>query len=175
MLAVSCTNPPARIPSLPHNGLRNHLYQSNPSPSSVYPVSPSRTTGSYGEMHGAVRVFYLSSSAVPIPSPRFHPFVYPTQGSRCRCIRHCLALRLAWDPTPQCTFTPHAKPVPEARMGREATGGRQAHEAQGGGHFRAVLERMSKEQRTGGNALPFATSGCFHTRLITRSINLVPA
>jgi hypothetical protein len=140
MLAVSCTNPPARIPFLLHTGPRNHLYQSNPSPSSVYPASPFRTTGSYGEMHRAVRVLYLSSSAAPIPSLRFHPFVYPTQGSRCRCIRHCLALRLAWDPTPQYTITTHAEPVPEARMGWKATGSRQAHEAQDGGHFRAVLE-----------------------------------
>jgi hypothetical protein len=134
MLTVSCTKPPARIPFRP-TGLRNHLCQSNPSQYSVYPASPSRTTGSYGEMHRVVRVLYLSSSDTPTPSHRFYPFVYPTQGSRRRCIRNCLALRLAWDPTPQCTFTAHAEPVPEARMGREATGSRQAHEAQGGGHF----------------------------------------
>ncbi|KAF8350070.1 kinase-like domain-containing protein [Amanita rubescens] len=76
MLTVSCTKPPARIPFRP-NGLRNPLCQSNPSPYSVYPASPSRTTGSYGEMHRVVRVLYLSSSDIPIPSPQVPPVRIP--------------------------------------------------------------------------------------------------
>ena len=69
MLAVSCTNPPSisRIPFRRHTGPQNPLCQSSPSPSLLYPVSPSRTIHLSGEMHRAVRLFLPVSRAKADP------------------------------------------------------------------------------------------------------------